>query len=257
MPLRPDRTIIAISLALLFITSPALARDHSTGIYLDADQGLSFLEKSGDEWLDTRLRLRREKADRTSAASVRYARRFGQDEFLVELSHREKINSHVSIHTMSAIGIDSQFLPDWKIGAGTDILLSDNGPGADILHFEAKAMHYNDQTFLSLSPGATRYFAASNAFLRVDALLVAGGGGPSRLGATASGGIDLVERLSARAWLGIAPETENGFTQIIRTAAAGLVHQSGDQQFRITLAAEDREIGSDRLTVSLGFSHHF
>lgn len=54
------------------------------------------------------------------------------------------------------------------------------------------------------------------------------------------------------------PETERGRTDIVKSAALGVVVAATQRRnFRLTLAGENRARGPDRVTVSIGVTQKF
>lgn len=223
----------------------------------DLDAGVSVLPGRDTSWSDFALSLGRVGPDSATAAWVQRARRFGSSEYLIGARH-EHIGDALAWYGGAAVGTDNRFLPDWRIDAGVSQRVRRNERRSDAIRLGATIARYDSGTFVTLTPGAVRYFAVRNAFVGIDAIAVVAPDARWRFGARGQAGIDLNHRLSARAWLGIAPETERGRTDIVKSAALGVVVAATQRRnFRLTLAGENRARGPDRVTVSIGVTQKF
>ncbi|MES2498203.1 MAG: YaiO family outer membrane beta-barrel protein [Pseudomonadota bacterium] len=221
----------------------------------DLDAGVSILTGRNANWSDLSLSLGRVGPESATAAQVQRARRFGRSEYLIGVRHERRIGRALDLSGGFAIGTDNRFLPDWRLDAGVSHRVSRTDVHTDAVRLGANIAHYSGGTFITLTPGAVRYFAARNAFVGIDAIALSAPDARWKFGVRGQAGVDLNSRLAVRAWLGMAPETERGRTEIVRSAALGVI-VAGPQRrsFRLTLAGEKRAIGPDRVTISIGLT---
>ena len=257
MPRQPERALGFVALALAACATPAVAQD-SEPWQADLDAGVSILPGRDTSWSDFALSLGRYGPESATAAQIQRARRFGRSEYLIGAQHERRIDEALRVYGGVAIGTDNRFLPDWRLDAGVSQRIRRTDTHSDALRLAATVARYDGRTFVTLMPGAVRYFAARNAFVGLDALAVGGPDARWHFGARGQAGLDLSPRLATRAWLGIAPETERGRTGIVRSAALGVILAgTRHRSFRLTLAGENRASGPDRVTISIGVSQKF
>lgn len=256
----PDRYVTvtaALALLLLARSAPVAAQDMPVW-RADWDVGTSVLSTPDPDWSDFSMSLRRIEGGQDAGLQLSRARRFGRSEYLVGASFQTQNADGATLEGSLAIGSNNRFLPDWRATGRVGIRASQTTTHTDVIGLASTIASYDSGTFLTIAPGATRYFAARNAFIGVDAIAAADPDGDWRWGARASAGADLRPGLAARAWLGVTPESEQGRFETVRSAAIGLVlDANAPTSLRFTLSAEDRQRGPDRVTLSAGFSRHF
>ena len=254
---QPDQGLLLAAVLMAAGATPAAAREPASW-QADLDAGVSILPGRDTQWSDFAISLGRVGPETVTAAQIQRARRFGRSEYLIGARHEHRIDDALDLYGGFAIGTGNRFLPDWRVDAGLSQRVSRTAAHTDLLRFGAGIARYGQGTVITLMPGAMRYFASRNAFIGIDAIAVDAPDARWRFGARGQAGFDINRRLAARAWLGIAPETERGRTEIVRSAALGLIVSGARRRsFRLTLAGENRAIGPDRVTVSIGITQAF
>ncbi len=247
----------ALALFAVAVAAPAAAQDKPVW-RADWDLGTSVLSTPDPDWSDVSVSLRRIAGEQEAGLQLSRARRFGRSEYLVGASFQTQNTRGATLEVSLAVGSNNRFLPDWRATGRVGIRARQTTTHTDVIGLASTIAGYDSGTFLTVAPGATRYFAARNAFIGVDAIAAADPDNNWRWGARASAGADLRPGLAARAWLGVAPESEQGRFETVRSAAIGLVlDANAPTRLRFTLSAEDRRRGPDRVALSAGFSRHF
>ena len=247
----------ALALFAVAVAAPATAQDKPVW-RADWDLGTSVLSTPDPDWSDVSVSLRRIEGEQEAGLELSRSRRFGRSEYLVGASFQTQNPHGVTLEGSLAVGSNNRFLPDWRMTGRLGIRARHTPTHTDVIGLASTIASYDSGTFLTLAPGVTRYFAARNAFIGVDAIAAADPDGDWRWGARASAGADLRPGLAARAWLGVTPESEQGRFETVRSAAIGLVFDANAPvSLRLTLSAEDRQRGPDRVALSAGFSRPF
>lgn len=254
---QPERVAGLAALALAVAATPAAAQ-NSGSWQANLDAGVSILPGRDTSWSDFALSLGRTSPQGATVAHVQQARRFGRSEYLIGAQHEHRLGDALRVYGGVTIGTDNRFLPDWRLDTGISQRIRRTDTHSDVVRLAATIARYDGGTFVTLMPGAVRYFAARNAFVGLDAIAVGAPDARWHVGARGQAGLDLTPRLATRAWLGIAPETERGRTGIVRSAALGVIVAGTRQRsFRLTLAGENRARGPDRVTISIGITQAF
>lgn len=247
----------ALVLLALAVAAPSAAQDKPVW-RADWDVGTSVLSTPDPDWSDISVSLRRIGSEQEAGFQISQARRFGRSEYLVGATFQTQNAHGVTLEGSLAVGGNNRFLPDWRATGHVGLRARQTPTHTDVIGLASTIASYDRGTFLTIAPGATRYFAARNAFIGVDAIAAADPDGHWRWGARANAGADLRPGLAARAWLGVTPESEQGRFETVRSAALGLVFDAtASTSLRFTLSAEDRNLGPDRVTLSAGFSRNF
>ena len=249
----------ACALFALAVAAPAAAAAQDEPVWrADWDGGTSFLSTPDLDWSDISLSLRRIESQREAGLQLIEARRFGRNEYLVGANFQTRNEDGSTLEGSLAVGSNNRFLPDWRVAGRVGVRVRRTASYTDVVGLASSVASYDDATFLTIVPGASRYFATRNAVVGVDAVAAADPDGHWRWGARASAGSDLRPGLAARAWLGVTPESEQGRFETVRSAALGLVVDAyAPTTLRFAISADDRTRGPDRITLSAGFSRNF
>jgi len=227
-------------------------------VRLDYDFSFSDLEEPRSDWHEASVRLRYQ-ADETLAVSAllevsdrgRSRDVYGE----VRLDRRGAPGSGVYV----ALGVtpEADFRPEWQLSAGGFARIR-GGPGATVLTLDARHGRYRAGDVQTLTPGIEQYLAGGRAWLTARWINIFDEDGDHRAGWLARGDVMAGDRLRLFAGLADAPETSEGIVIDTFSLFGGLSYDlSASASLRLSIAHEDRDVGGDRLQLSVGTGLRF
>jgi YaiO family outer membrane protein len=235
--------------------SPAPRLDYRWEMNLDGSY--SALD-GGRDWQEGSLQLRYKANEATTVGgTVEVSHRFGLTDTYGELRIDQRVGDGGSFYLSAGGTPNADFRPEWQIGAGGSVRLR-SGPAATVLTLDARQARYKAGDIQTVSPGVEQYVAGGRAWLTGRWINIFDENGKHQSGWLARGDVMAGTRVRLFAGVADAPDTSEGVVIDTFSLFGGAVLDIGERTaLRLSLAHEDRELGSDRLQVGVGLGLRF
>ena len=227
-------------------------------VRLDVDLSVSDLESPRSDWREGAVRLRYEATDDLAiGGAVELSDRGTASDVYVEARLDARVAPGSAIYVALGGTPDADFRPEWQLSAGGSARVR-GGSNPTALTLDGRLARYGSGAIQVLSPGIEQYLAGGRFWLTARWINIFDEDGEHRSGWLARGDLMASERLRLFAGLADAPDTSEGAVIDTFSIFAGLSWDvTVRNSLRLSIAHEDREIGSDRFQLSVGTGMRF
>lgn len=225
---------------------------------LDLDGSYAVLEGAQPDWREASMQLRRTFSPATSAAArVEISRRFGNTDVYGELGVDQALSDRARVYLTVGGTPEADFRPRWQISAGGSLRVRDDGD-ATVVTLDARQASFRAGDVQTLSPGVEQYLAGGRVWLTARWINLFDEDGDHQSGYLVRADALATDRLRLFAGMSDAPDTSEGIVVDTRSYFGGASYDlSSRTSLRLSLAFEDREVGSDRTQIGLGLGLRF
>lgn len=228
------------------------------GWQINADLAYSFFDGPQPDWQDLYLNVRAPLSDRvTVGAAIEPSWRFSRFDLYAEGAVEVALSDAVSVNARLGGTTDADFRPKWQLGLGGRARLTGE-QNATIATIDARQARFAGGDVQTLTPGVEQYLAGGQVWITAQWINLFDETGRHRAGWLARGDVLATDRLRLFAGYADAPDTSEGRTLDVRSVFAGVAYGLSDTlEVRGSFSREDRSMGADRNTVSVGLGWRF
>lgn len=225
---------------------------------VDVSTAYSSFKDGRADWVDVAIGARYRLSPTVRlTGSIQPSHRFGRTEVYSELGAEVDLAPNASVHGSVGFTPDADFRPGWRVSAGTRVKVRE-GDSATVVLFDVTQASYAVGDVQTLTPGIEQYFAGGRAWVTGQWINLVDENGRMRTGWSLRGDTLATDRLRLYAGYAHTPDTSAGRTIRTKTVFGGAAYNLSDRfSLNLSLAHEDRSIGSDRNVVALGFGAAF
>jgi YaiO family outer membrane protein len=225
---------------------------------LDLDGNYSFLQGPQPDWKEGSLQIRRRfDADRAASGRIEVSRRFDRADVYLEAGVEQAIGSRARVYATLGGTPSADFRPEWQLGAGGSLRVTDGG-AATVLTLDARHAEFPAGDVQTLTPGVEQYLVGGRVWVTARWINLFDEAGDHQSGYLVRGDLQASDRLRLFVGHSDAPDTSEGVVIDTRSYFGGFSYDlSARITARLSVAFEDRDTGSDRTQIGLGFGWRF
>lgn len=223
---------------------------------LDIEGNLTAVDGAQD-WREGAVQLRRRLSPRASAgARIEVARRFGATDVYGEASAEGALGQRARGYLLVGGTPNADFRPQWQIGAGGSLRLSEGG-SATVATLDLRHAEFASGKVDTVVPGIEQYFSGGRAWLTARMINVFDDG-DHQTGFLVRGDALVRDDLRVYAGYSDAPDTSEGFVIDTRSLFGGISYDLGPRTtLRASLSMDRPDTGFDRTQFGLGLGLRF
>jgi YaiO family outer membrane protein len=227
-------------------------------VRLEYDFTFSDLEEPRSDWTESRVQLRYEVTDDVAVTGLAEVSDRGADtDVYGELRFDTRLAPGSGVYIALGATPNADFRPRWQLSAGGFARIR-SGPNATVLTLDGRQSHFAAGDIQMLTAGVEQYLAGASAWLTGRWINIFDENGNHHSGWLARGDVMANARLRLFAGLADAPDTSEGVVIDTFSLFGGLSYDlSPGMTLRLSVAHEDRDVGSDRLQLSAGTALRF
>lgn len=223
---------------------------------IDIDGRYSALSHGAADWAEGSVRLTHQiDPDTALSAAFEPSRRFGRSDVYGEVRIDRRFSDAASIWLLLGGTPNADFRPEWQVGAGGALRVSD-GPYATVLTVEGRHAQYPAGDVRTFTPGIEQYVGGGS-WLTAKMINVFDRG-DHEAGWLARG--DWMATPTTRLFAGAAdaPDLSEGVVTRVFSLFGGISADLSDRTtLRLSVTREDRDGPVDRLEISAGIGWRF